>query len=97
MPVRLREPLATEAIAVRHGDRLRVLVANLTDQERVIELAGPLATVSVRALDETTYAKAATDATFFRDPGGEHIEARDGRLQLALRPFAVARLDAFGG
>jgi hypothetical protein len=97
LPVHLREPLATEAIAVRHGGRLRVLVANLTDQERVVELTGPLAAATVRVLDETTYEKAAVDAAFFRDPGGEHVEARDLRLRLTLRPFAVARLDAPGG
>jgi len=39
----------------------------------------------------------AASEAFFRDPGGEHIEARDLRMRLTLRPFAVARLDAPAG
>ncbi len=93
LPVRLREPLATEAIAVRQADRLRMLVANVTDVERTVEIRAPLREATVQLLDETTYDAAASDPGFLSAPGGDPLVSQEGRFALTLRPFAVARID----
>src|SRR5262249_11681392 len=36
LPVRIHEPLSVEALAVRDGNRVRVLVANFTDRPAVV-------------------------------------------------------------
>jgi hypothetical protein len=65
----------------------------LTDAERIVEVHVPLREATVRLLDETTYDAAASDPAFLSAPGGVPLVSWDGRLELALRPFAVARLD----
>ena len=94
MSVALADELATEAIAVRSGDRVRVLVANLTDESRRVSVAmSGLARGMVRTLDDATYEAAAGNATFFAAEGGEPVAATGGGFTVELGPFAVARID----
>jgi len=88
------DPLAAEALAVRFDGRLVVIVANLRDEPVDVELDLPVAgAVSVRVLDETTFERAAAEPERFREER-ETAEAIDGRVHLALRPYAVATLEA---
>jgi hypothetical protein len=88
--VAVADPLATEALAVRSGDRLGVLVASFVDAERRVSISLPaLRDTSVKVLDETTYEGAVDDVTFFVS-GGEEIDTAEGTIALTLRPFAVA-------
>jgi hypothetical protein len=90
LTVELGEPLATEALAVRSGDRIRALVASFLDAERPVTISLPaLHDARVKLLDETTYDAAVNDASFFLT-GGETIDATGGTIALTLRPFAVA-------
>jgi len=93
LPTGISEPLSTEAVGVKQGNRARILVANLADRERTSEIAAPLRDAVARVLDETTYQQAASDPAFLTAPGGQPVETRDGRLRISLRPFAIARID----
>jgi hypothetical protein len=87
--VSLADPLSVAAIALRNADQVRILVANLTNEERELglDLAGA-EDLSVRVLDETTYEEAATDPGFLVH-GGQPLAGP----RVALRPFALACID----
>jgi D-apionolactonase len=91
--VTLADGLSTEALAVRQGDRVRVLVASFGEDERIVSVSVPhLRDAIVRALDETTYDAAGDDPAFFTQ-SGETLSVTDGQFELTLRPFAVACID----
>jgi hypothetical protein len=87
-------PLAMEAFAVRRGDSLHVLVANLTPAAQSCSV-GPLPSgrQAIRRLDETTAAAAGERPQEFREQR-EAVDAPDGRLALELAPYAVVRIDS---
>jgi len=88
------DPLAVEALAVRAGDRLHALVANLTPAAQACVLAGLDAErVSIRRLDETTFEVASERPDEFR-AHGESVDTPGGRLSVELAPYAVLRVDA---
>ena len=72
---------------------MRVMAANLADEPVSVVVTGLGRSARVRLLDETTFARATEDPDVFRADPGEAREAADGRLELALRPFAYARID----
>ena len=90
VPVATADPLAVAALALRAGERVRLLAANLTDEERDVAVSAPgLVFDTVRKLDETTYGAATADPTAYR----EIRNALDPGVPLRLLPFAVATLD----
>ena len=92
--VTLADGLATEALAVANGNRIRILVASFSEQERQITLSpGEVSNLGLRVLDETTYSVASVDPTFFTAIAGDPITAQDGGVTVTLRPFAVACID----
>jgi D-apionolactonase len=93
LPVTLRDPLAAEALAVRAGDRVRILVANFEDAPRTVALRAPLADATVRTLDETNVEAATTDVDHLRAAGGTTVATEGGAITLDMHPFAVARID----
>jgi D-apionolactonase len=97
LEARSSEPLAVEALAVRHGGAVHLLVGNLTPRPQACELA-PMGgdRAAARVLDEDSYAAATEDPQRFRGER-EDVELRDGTLTLELPPFAVARVDVAAG
>jgi D-apionolactonase len=93
LTVSLREPFSTEALAVRSGDRVRILIANFDETASTVTLRAPLADATVRTLDETNVAAASTDVDHLRSEGGESVAVTSGALTVELKPFAVARID----
>jgi hypothetical protein len=88
--VSLADGLSVEAVALRNGSRVRVLLANLTNEEREVRLDLPgAAELTVRVLDETTYEEAAADPAFLIHPGEPVTRSR-----LTLPPFALACIDS---
>ena len=75
------EALKAQALAVRKGGRLRVLLANLTAMEQVVIIDGLPAGTTIRILDETNLAEYETQP-------GKSLSSR-----IILRPYAVAVLD----
>jgi hypothetical protein len=93
LPTHSSEPLVAEALAVRHEDRVHVIVANLTSQPQRVSL-GPFTNrqVQVRLLDPATAPGATTAPASFRSSGTRRPVESD-RVVLSLAPYAVARLD----
>jgi D-apionolactonase len=81
-------------LTMRQGDRLRVLVANVTPATMIVTLAlPPVAQARVRVLDERTAASAMTTPARFRVSGWRRLSTR-GATRLRLLPYACARIDA---
>ena len=90
-------PFEAEALAVAKGDRVRVLVANLTEFEREVALEGPgLVDTTVAVLDETTYEAASVDPDFVMS-SAQPVSVEGGVLSLKLKPYAVAFVDGVPG
>jgi hypothetical protein len=94
VPSRSSDPLAFDGLALRRGDSLRVLLANLTDRPRTVIVAGLGPRASVQVLDETTFDRATvTDVEGFRTQWGDEQATTNDTLVVPLRPYAYARLD----
>jgi hypothetical protein len=93
LPTHSSEPLVAEALAVRHKDRVHIIVANLTAQPQRVTV-GPFTThqVQVRFLDPATAPGATTEPASFRSSGTRR-PVESSRVALSLAPYAVARLD----
>jgi len=89
------QPLQVEGLALTDGVRVRLLVANLSAEPHTVSVQQlPVAAVRVRYLDEDTFERAALHGTVFRAESGEWRTVVEGTLDIDLKPFAVARIDA---
>jgi D-apionolactonase len=94
LPVRVGNPLALEALALRADHRFLLLIANLTNEHQSVSVELPrLASARMRVLDETTADIALLDGNAFRRE--VHVERKGPLRELAapLRPFAVAHIE----
>ncbi len=85
----VNHPLLVDGLALRREGRVRLLIANMTDEPREVTLSGVHWPALLWMLDETTAERAMRrPEEFRRDEGrptdGDHIQ---------LLPYAVARLD----
>ncbi len=87
------DPLRFDALVLRSGDRLRVMLVNMTAEPQTVTLDGLPAEVQIRTLDETTFESASTDPVAFRRQIGDTLPTADGRLTLSLRPYGYVRID----
>jgi hypothetical protein len=90
------DPLRAQAVAVRRGDRVAVLVANLRPEPTAIEVRLPRLPrqreVTIRRLNTTTAAAAMLRPESFRS----HTQAQPvhrSTLRLDLLPYEYSRLD----
>jgi len=91
--VTVPHPFQAEALALRKDGRVRVLVVNLTEFEQEIEMEGLMLNgTTLAVLDETTYAAAAVDPGWV-ESHLQPVPTVDGRLTLAVKPYAVTFLD----
>ena len=90
------DPLRAAAIAVRRGDRLTILVANLRPEPSAIEVTLPARPppggVTIRRLNATTAAAAMLSPESFRGQA-QTMAAGHGALRLDLLPYEYSRLD----
>lgn len=85
--------LAAEAVALVAGDRVRMLVANLTNEDRQITVeAGDLADASVHYLDEANYHIAVADPAALLT-AGEPLTVAEDRFTIGLAPYGIALMD----
>ena len=93
------QPLAVEAAALRKSNRLRLLLANLSNQTRAVRL--PAADVGtrlmVKRLDEHSVIEAMQHPERWRSEPGTLFEPERGHYQISLLPYAVIRLDRSEG
>ena len=96
-PLTSSDPLETCALALESTQqrRRRLLIANLTDQPKVVTLdaawIGPRARIA--SLDETNAENAMRQPERFRSRPSSLTEASGGRYRLALLPYGITRLD----
>jgi D-apionolactonase len=81
-------PRSLAGLAVRRGDRVNGLLANLTATELAVSVAPVGGEVRYRVLDETTGSLATSDADAFRRSGSA-AESEGGEWRIALRPYAT--------
>ena len=87
------DPLAAAALAIRREGRLLLLVANVSPDDQHVTVEGlSAASGTIRVLDEGSAVGAMTDPAAFRS-AAQPIAPRDGRFELDLRPYAVARIE----
>jgi hypothetical protein len=82
-----------EALALRDGDRARLLVANLGPEPCQVRIEGLGGEAQVRLLDETTAEEAMQAPEAFRARRGVRARGAAGAIDLALRSYGLARLD----
>ena len=97
LPVTLSDGLRVQALALRDGDRLRVILANMTDEPRSVSLEIPgVGTATVRRIDDRTVYLAATNPVEFRSLA-QPIAMTNGSVNVNLPPFGLATVDTESG
>jgi len=93
LSVQTSDALRADALALEKDGRRRLLVANLTADAQVLQVAwdGLGAAPILRRLDEDTVERAVGDPEAYRHAAEETLGGGD--LELELPPFAVWRLD----
>jgi D-apionolactonase len=97
LPITLSDGLRVQGLALRDGGRVRVVLANMTDEPLSMSLEIPGAGgAMVRRLDDRTVSLAATDPGAFRGLA-EPIDMIDGLVNIDLPPFGLATVDTESG
>lgn len=91
--VETADPIGQEALALIAGNRVRVLIANLTNADRTITIyTGELASATISYLDEANYHQSVGHAELLT-VGGEPIVIDGGKVTIGLAPYAIALID----
>ena len=93
LPAESTQPLRVDALAIHHGDGVRVLVANLRPQSQKAIVRGLPAQVAVSALDEESFEEAVTSPDQFRARPPQIVDTDSGALEWTLPPYSVLRID----
>jgi hypothetical protein len=92
------DPRSVELVALRSGEHLRVLVANLTQRPQTVVLSLPEpGPISMRMLDASSAPVAIADPVVYRVSPGDTPVGEDGTVEFTLEPFAVCRIDTRQG
>jgi hypothetical protein len=86
-------PLQVDSLVLHKAGQTRILLANFTAQPQQAVLHPLHGQARVRRLDETTVEAAMSTPDAFRAHPGEVLTTSDGKLELILRPFGLARID----
>ncbi len=87
------DTLRVDGLTVCRDGKTRTLLANMTNQQQIVRIAGPGTTVCVRHLDETNARQAITSPEEFRGRPGEIITAQGETIMLTLLPYAIVTAD----
>jgi hypothetical protein len=85
--------LTAVGLGLAKQDRMRLLVANLTPQDRRVVIAGVEGEARVCMLDETNAETSMTDPKWRERRTGTLCASHNGELELGLLPLAVATID----
>lgn len=92
------DPLTVEALVLRKGERVRLLIANLTPRPQGVRVMSGLregqnpVSVVVKSLDEMTAQDAMTNPEGWRGMPGVRVSF-GATWQHALKPYAILRVD----
>ena len=87
------EPLQVDGLVLQKDGRMRILVGNFTAQSQQVFIHPVQQGATVRYLDETNAESAMAAPAEFRATAGDLLTATAGKLELTLRPFALACID----
>jgi hypothetical protein len=94
LPVTVSDALRVQALALRSGDRVRVILANMTDEPLQVSLEVPGGgEASVRPLTDETVYQAATDVRAFRE-SFQPLGVVKGTVSIDLPPCGLVTFDA---
>src|SRR4029453_18954055 len=93
-PIHSTHPLEADGLALfDSAGRKRILATNFTRDAQELKIKTGTCTAQVRYLDETTAEEAVRRPEKFRKRAGERTESVSGKIELKMRPYAVARVD----
>src|SRR5262249_44518637 len=93
VPSRSSQPLQVDGLVLQKDGRSRLLLANLSAEPQRVMVHGVGRAPRVRMMDQTNVEEAMQSPEVFRAGEGEQVQSVDGKLELNLRPFAMARID----
>ncbi len=93
LPTISSDTLAVDGLALRRGDSIRLLLANLTSAPLQVRVPALSEVARLRMLDELNAEAAMRDPAAFRAEVGAPLVPDDGIWQLDLLPYALARID----
>ena len=86
-------PLQVDSLVLHKEGRTRILLANFTAQPQQAVLHPVRGQATIRRLDETSVELAMSNPAEFRAQTPEVVTTNDGKLELLLPPFGLARID----
>ncbi|HVR34758.1 MAG TPA: hypothetical protein VMS21_02790, partial [Methylomirabilota bacterium] len=97
-PTHSSHPLQTEGLTLvdAKGAR-RVLVANFLNEPQEVRIKTGSCRANVRYLDETNAQRAMLEPEAFHQEPGETKESVSAKIELQLKPYALARVDILPG
>ena len=87
------DPLRVEGAVLRKGDRVRVMMANMTHESQAVTVEGVPRGATVRSLDATTADEAVRSPEAFRGRPGRELSAAGDVAEITLPPYAVVTID----
>jgi hypothetical protein len=93
IPSKSSDTLRVDGLALRKGDKTRVLLANLGAEPQRVRVGDLSGRVWVRLLDEGNAEDAMRSPEAFRAEKGELVRTAGGVLELELLPYGIARID----
>jgi hypothetical protein len=93
LPIASDDLAGLDGLALVHGDRLRVLLANHGPSPRRVRVANLRASARIRHLDASNAIEAMRSPDEFRARIDEPMETTRGVIELELQPFGVVRVD----
>ncbi|MFN8493652.1 MAG: hypothetical protein U0350_38985 [Caldilineaceae bacterium] len=93
LPTLSSDSLRVEGLVLRKDGHTAVLLANLTNQPQTVTMTELAATFRLRTLDETNAEAAMRAPEAFRAQTGELKSTVNGKLELTLLPYSIARVD----
>ncbi|MCC6367757.1 MAG: hypothetical protein IT165_29895 [Bryobacterales bacterium] len=96
LPVRAGRPLLAEGLALRKGNRVRLMTANFTPEAQVVRFPWPGAAkrIVLRRLDHYSVKRATEAPEAFRAQPAEALAPAGGVVELALAPYSTVTLDS---
>lgn len=94
LPVNSSHALISNGLLLRKGKLERMILANHSPQQQILQIHGLNGSLSVRILDENSMFRAMQAPEQFRAAPGTNYNTDDGLLELTLLPYATATIDA---
>ena len=92
VPARSNDTLRIQGIALQKNGRMRSLIANMTAEQQTVRVSGLGKQVALNWLDERNALEAMRSPEDYRLYAGETRPTRGGELELAMLPYAIAKL-----